>query len=143
MRTRTLLLLAVGCGLVILAAGVVQLLRIAGQDDPPTAAPVGAPVAVADMTVTVLDTTEGDGMVPWTSRSVASTIPTAPTSSGSSSPATSLRARPRRLAAAATTVDVQRCTLTFDLGGTEGSSRVLLYRRGDERVRWELAERGD
>jgi len=38
MRTRTgkapVLLLAVGCGLVILAAGVVQLLRIAAQDDP-------------------------------------------------------------------------------------------------------------
>ena len=27
---------------------------------------------------------------------------------------------------------------TFDLGGTEGTSRVLVYRRGDERARWEL-----
>ena len=32
----------------------------------------------------------------------------------------------------------ERCVLEFDLEGTEGSSRVLLYRRGDERVRWEL-----
>ena len=31
-----------------------------------------------------------------------------------------------------------RCTLTFDLGAAEGSSRVLLYRRGDEQARWEL-----
>ena len=30
------------------------------------------------------------------------------------------------------------CTLTFDLGSADGSSRVLLYRRGDEQVRWEL-----
>ena len=33
MRTRTLLLLAVGCGLLILLAGSIQLLRIAMQDD--------------------------------------------------------------------------------------------------------------
>ena len=34
--------------------------------------------------------------------------------------------------------DALACTLTFDLGSADGSSRVLLYRRGDEQVRWEL-----
>ena len=60
MRTRTLLLLAIGCGTAILAAGVVQLLRVAGQDDPPTASAVGEPVRVGDMTITVVEHTEDD-----------------------------------------------------------------------------------
>ena len=37
-----------------------------------------------------------------------------------------------------TTVARRACSLTFDLAGTEGSSRVLLYRSGDEPARWEL-----
>ena len=41
-------------------------------------------------------------------------------------------------ACGATTIAGTRCTLTFDLGAAEGSSRVLLYRRGDEQARWEL-----
>ena len=32
------------------------------------------------------------------------------------------------------------CTLAFRLGDDAGSSRVLLYQRGDERVRWDLSE---
>ena len=39
---------------------------------------------------------------------------------------------------AGTTVATQRCALTFDVSDVDGSSRVLLYRRGDEQVRWEL-----
>jgi hypothetical protein len=135
-RTRTLLLLAIGCGLVILAAGVVQLLRIAGQDEPPIAAPIGREVQVADMTVEVLDTTAGDDTV-----AVAIAIGGVDDPDGSADfrlvvPGESLPASGG--SCGATTVDVRRCVLEFDLGGTEGSSRVLLYRRGDERVRWEL-----
>jgi hypothetical protein len=135
-RTRTLLLLAIACGLVILAAGVVQLLRIAGQDAPATAAAVGREVQVADMTVEVLDTTEVDGMV-----AVDIAIGGVDDPDGSADfrlvvPGDSLAASGG--SCGATTVDVQRCVLEFDLEGTEGSSRVLLYRRGDERVRWEL-----
>src|SRR3954471_15288868 len=36
MRTRTLLLLAIGCGLVILLAGGIQLLRVSGQEQTST-----------------------------------------------------------------------------------------------------------
>ena len=60
-RTRTLLLLAVACGLVILAAGVVQLLRIAGQDEPTPAARIGEQVQIGDLAVTVEDFVEDDG----------------------------------------------------------------------------------
>jgi hypothetical protein len=38
----------------------------------------------------------------------------------------------------ATTVQVQPCVLAFRLPSDAGSSRVLLYQRGDERVRWDL-----
>ena len=40
---------------------------------------------------------------------------------------------------AATTVAPQECELTFDVGGAAGGARVLLYRRGDDVARWELA----
>ena len=63
MRTRTLLLLAVVCGLAILIAGVVQLLRVAGQDDPPRAVAIGEPVRVGDMRVTVEGVSERSGSV--------------------------------------------------------------------------------
>jgi hypothetical protein len=140
-RTRTLLLLAIGCGLVILVAGVVQLLRIAGQDDPPAAAALGQPVRVGDMTVTVADVRE-DG----TSATVTIEIGGVDDPDGSDEfrlvvPGESLAPDPDsgEQACGATTVASQRCTLTFELGDAGGSSRVLLYRRGDERARWELA----
>ena len=41
---------------------------------------------------------------------------------------------------AGTTVETQRCTLSFDLDGVEGTARVLLYRRGDERARWDQVD---
>ena len=59
-RTRTLLLLAVACGLVILVAGVVQLLRIAGQDDAEFS-PLGAEVSVGDLRVVVESYDESGG----------------------------------------------------------------------------------
>ena len=61
MKTRTLLLLAIGCGFVILAAGV--FLLFAGQDDPPPPAVVGQPVEIGDMTITVDGLTE-EGAAP-------------------------------------------------------------------------------
>ncbi|MET0326195.1 MAG: hypothetical protein ABW219_13290 [Ilumatobacteraceae bacterium] len=139
MKTRTLLLLAIGCGFVILAAGVVQLLRIAGQDDPPTAAVVGQAVVVGDMTITVDGFTE-DGA----SAVVPIEIGGVDDDDGADAfrlvvPGAALRADPGGAGACgATTVEVAPCELTFDLGSAEGSTRVLLYRRGDQQVRWDL-----
>ncbi len=138
-RTRTLLLLAVACGLVILAAGVVQLLRIAGQDEPAPAARVGEQVQIGDLVVTVEDFAEDDTRAvvelelggvddPDGTEEFRLVVPGA-----SLAPITSSAD-----ACAGTTVAQRACSLTFDLGDTEGSSRVLLYRRGDEQARWEL-----
>jgi len=138
-RTRTLLLLAIGCGFVILAAGVVQLLRIAGQDDPPRAAAVGQSVEVGDMTIIVGSLTE-DG----TTAEVSVEIGGVDDEDGGADfnlvvPGAALSAEPAAAGACgATTVELAPCTLTFDLGSAEGTSRVLLYRRGDEQARWEL-----
>jgi hypothetical protein len=139
-RTRTLLLLAVACGLAILVAGVVQLLRVANQDDPPAAATVGRAVQVADMTVTVERVTERAGLVlvdvelggvedaegAAAFRLVVPGDVVVPDATAGNH-------------CGATTVQVQPCTLAFRLGDDAGSSRVLLYQRGDERVRWDLA----
>lgn len=139
MRTRTLLLLAIGCGFVILAAGVVQLLRIAGQDEAPTAALVGEPTRVADMTITVETFDE-----------VAEVADVVVAIGGVDDPDGSDAFRlvvPGRAlvpaggtadACGATAVEPVVCHLSFDVGEVDGSARVLLYRRGDEQARWEL-----
>ena len=51
MRTKTLLLLAVGCGLVILLAGGIQLLRVGGQEQSATLLGTGQPGKAGDVTV--------------------------------------------------------------------------------------------
>jgi hypothetical protein len=138
-RTRTLLLLAVVCGLAILVAGVVQLLRVAAQDEPPRPALVGERVRVGDMDVVVTAAEERnarmlvdielggvddpDGAAGFsliTSSGALTADPTAGNHCG------------------ATTVAPQPCTLAFRLGGDAGTSRVLVYRRGEEQVRWDL-----
>ena len=136
MRTGTLLLLAISCGFVILVAGVVQLLRIAGEDDPPPASAIGEPVRVADITVTVVGATEADETL-----TVELVIGGVDDPDGSAEfrlvvPGASLSAAGDTCGA--TTTEPEPCTLSFDLTGTEGAARVLIYRRGDERARWEL-----
>jgi hypothetical protein len=135
-RTRTLLLLAVACGLVILIAGVIQLLRIAEQDELPPAADIGEAVEVGDLTVIVDGFTEraGRGVVALELGGVDD--PEGTDDFRLVVPGASLRAVED--GCAGTTVERRVCSLTFDLSATEGSGRVLLYRRGDERARWEL-----
>jgi hypothetical protein len=38
------------------------------------------------------------------------------------------------------TVGQQQCRLDFDVSGTDAPNRVLLLRRGDEQIRWDLTE---
>jgi hypothetical protein len=139
-RTRTLLLLAVACGLAILAAGAVLLLRVTTQDEVAAVVPIGQSVRVGDMSVTVEAVTERQGSVlvdvqiggvddadgaATFDLNVSGTLYAPDGSAGNH--------------CGATTVQVQPCTLAFRLGADAGSSRVLLYQRGDERVRWDLA----
>ncbi len=138
MRTRTLLLLAIACGLAILTAGVVQLLRIAGQDEPAPAVQIGEPVRIGDLTVTVDGYSERDGR-----GAVELSLGGVEDPEGTEDfrlvvPGASLS--PTDDGCGGTTVAERTCSVTFDLSRTEGSSRVLIYRRGDEQARWVLAE---
>jgi hypothetical protein len=141
-RTRTLLLLAIVCGLAILVAGVVQLLRVAGQEDPPVAATVGEPVRVGDLTVTVVDYSEAGATAEVTIETSGVDDPDGTQGFVLVTPGEAFEASggDDPPACAGTTVAAQRCILTYGLGdGATGTSRVLIYRRGDEQARWELA----
>src|SRR3954470_17393994 len=59
MRTKTLLLLAVGCGLVILLAGGIQLLRVGGQEQSAKVLSTGQAGKAGDVTVELVSTTVG------------------------------------------------------------------------------------
>jgi hypothetical protein len=140
MRTRTLLLLAVTCGLMILVAGTVQLLRLAGQHNT-TILEVGSTGHAGDAVVTVTGFDEHDG-----------TAVVSVTLSGVDDPAgldgfalagVSKVAVPApdgsATACTGFTVAAVECTLTFSTDGFEGGSRQLLFRRAEEQVRWKLA----
>lgn len=143
MRTRTLLLLAVACGLVILVAGVVQLLRIADQRDAEEDVPVyevGDDVEVGDLTV-VVDSYEEQARTATVGvtlggvddhdganefRLVVLGESVEPTGAGDD-------------VCGATTVESQTCSLTFVVDDAPGAARILLYRRGEDVARWRLA----
>ncbi|WP_117000708.1 hypothetical protein [Desertimonas flava] len=140
MRTRTLLLLAVGCGLAILVAGTVFLLQLANDDQQADFHAVGESVEVGDLHVVVDDYDETDDTA-----TVSVTLGGVDDADGidefrlvladaSLSPVSGADG-----ACTDTTVADQSCTLTFDLADdAPGGSRILLYRRGDDVARWEL-----
>jgi hypothetical protein len=137
MKTRTLLLLSVACGLAIMLAGAALLLQLASQDDTEQPLAIGDAAEVGDMTVTVLDTLAGpDGELSVSIRIGGADDPT---------PETDFRliAAGRPLQVADTTCppigsDAVECDLVFDVSAVDGTSRVLFYDRGDEQARWQL-----
>lgn len=141
MKTRTLLLLSVGTALMILIAGGVLLFQLAGQESSADVTPLEVETAVGDAAVTVIGTDEvGDVL------RVDVEIGGVDDVDGIDSFA--LVTGDQRLAplsseaagrCAAVTVQAQRCTIDFDVGASDGSSRVLVLRRGDEQATWRLA----
>jgi hypothetical protein len=143
MRTRTLLLLAVACGLVILVAGGVQLWRFAGESEGTEAdLPIGASASAGDLDVTVLAAEEADGLMRVSVRLsgvddlaglddfrliVAEDLiePLTADQAGDGS-------------CAAFTVAEQTCDLVFGTSQVDNDIRVLLVRRGEDRHRWAL-----
>jgi hypothetical protein len=140
-RTRTLLLLAVACGLVILVAGVVQLLRIAGQDESTDFSPLGAEVRVGDLEVVVDDYEETSGTADVSVRLGGVSDPDGAADFRLVVPGEALvPTRGGDEACGPVTVAPTACKLTFDVGAAAGGVRVLLVERGDDRARWELAD---
>ena len=146
MKTRTLLLLALGCGLAILLAGGALLVMLAGQDDPEPPVELGEESSIGDMRVTVLGATEGadDGRDLLTVELVLGGVDDPDGASGFElhrvGPAD--RGRLIHSTCGGTTVEPRPCTLVFDVSTADGESRVLRYRRGDDQARWDVGGPG-
>ena len=141
MKTRTLLLLALACGVAIMAAGAVLLVQLNRQADAAPPVPLGVATEVGDMRVVVDSAVERDGVL-----DVAVTIGGVDDADGASGFGLIAAGHPVAPEApavaglcAATTAAVQHCTIRFDVAGVDGDSRVLFYERGDERARWVLS----
>jgi hypothetical protein len=136
MKTRTLLLLAIGCGILILVAGTVQLLRLSGDDEPSATLSVGESGTAGDVAVR-LESVSSSG----------DTITTTVTIGGVDDPRgldgfrlvfpqTPLAPQPG--GCAGITVAEQRCALSFDAGGRAADGGVLIFQRGEDTLRWRL-----
>lgn len=138
MRTRTLLLLAVTCGLAILIAGTVQILRLAGQDTQPILA-VGAAGAAGDAKVTVLSFDEVDGVA--TVKVTLAGVDDAGGLAGFTLVGPGATAEPNQRGASACagfTVAPVTCTLTFGTATIDAGDRLLVFHRAAQSVRWKL-----
>jgi hypothetical protein len=138
MRTRTLLLLAIGCGLAILVAGGIQLLRVGGQQQTTTLLAAGVPGKAGDVTVTLVSSSaaastldavvriggieDPEGLKGFTLVGPGKVVPVA------SSTCTGIRVAP------------SDCSLTFATTGMPGTSRQLIFHRADQQLRWVLAQ---
>jgi len=137
MKTRTLMLLALGCGVAIMLAGAVFLFQLATQDELAEPIAVGLATQVGDMSVTVLESQEpGDGELAAVVE-IGGTADSAPAddfrmiASGRPAPLVGTTCSP-------TGAEPQTCVVTFDVSAADGSSRVLFYERGDDQARWVL-----
>lgn len=137
MKTRTLLLLSVGVGLMILLAGGVLLLQLANESAAVEPAEVGEAVEVGDVDVVVLGAQEG--------ATFAVDVELGGVDDDLSG--FSLATGDRRLSPLTSdadgrcteiTVAEQRCRIEFDVSAADGSNRVLVLRRGDEQRNWVL-----
>ena len=141
MKTRTLLLLSVGTALMILVAGGVLLFQLSSQDATTEATPLGTAVQVGDAEITVFDSSvEGSllrvdveigGVVDERGIEAFSLV----TGDQRLTPVTV--AADGRCTEIAT--EIQTCTIDFDVSASEGSSRVLVVRRGEDQATWRLA----
>lgn len=142
MKTRTLLLLSVAVGLVILLAGGVFLFQLSNESATVELAALGTAVEVGDVDVTVAGASEsagllvvavevggvddGDGIDSF--RLITGGDPLAPLTDGGDRRCDGI------------TVDTATCDIAFDVGAVEGSNRVLVLVRGDQQRRWDLAD---
>ena len=143
MKTRTLLLLAVGCGLVILVAGSIKLFLVA-DDTAPRHLSIGSSGTVGDMVVTVVGVQRGaeqllvdvaltgaaddDGATSFVYGTGSKQYQPGPPPAG------------KGTACGPTMADTTtRCVLAFDTSESQG---VLRYDRAGETLRWDITSGG-
>jgi hypothetical protein len=138
MRTRTLLLLAVTCGLAILVAGTVQLLRLAGQETA-TLLAVGDAGRAGDATVLVEQFEEVDGVATVTVTLSGVDDPNGLEGFTLVGPEATMSPNQRGDdACTGFTVAPVTCTLTFGTAEVQGGDRLLVFQRAAEIARWKL-----
>lgn len=140
MKTRTLLLLSVGTALMILVAGGVLLFQLSGQNTATKSTPLGSAVQVGDAQIVVSGSSR-DGDVLRVDVEVGGVadeqgIETFALVTGDQRLEPLSAESPGRCTAI--TVGPQRCSIDFDVSASEGTSRVLVVRRGEEQARWKL-----
>jgi hypothetical protein len=138
MRTRTLLLLAIGCGLVILLAGGIQLLRVGGQRQTAKLLGVGELGKAGDASVELLSSTIRPS-------ELVAVVRVGGVDDPRGLDGFTLVGPGKVLAVTSSTcdgiaVDPDDCELTFTTSDMEGTSRQLIFRRADEQLRWVLAQ---
>lgn len=141
MKTRTLLLLSVGTALMILLAGGVLLFQLSGQESSTPATPLGIEAQVGDARIIVFGSERvGDVLV--------IDVELGGVVDERGVEAFALVTGDQRLDPIAAPADgrcsgialeAQRCTIEFDVSASEGSSRVLVVRRGEDQATWRLA----
>ena len=138
MRTRTLLLLAVGCGLVILLAGGIQLLRIANQDEPAAALVIGDTGRAGDAIVVLRGFSEPDDLILVEVTLWGVDDPDGLAGFGLVAPGVRAEVLLVESSCGGFTVAESTCTLAFSTEGMKGDSRQLVFSRAEETVRWVL-----
>jgi hypothetical protein len=134
MRTRTLMLLSLVCGLMILFAGVALLIQLVNRADVEPPREIGEAVTVGDMVVVVEGSSENGGrhVVHLEIGGVAD-----PEGADGFRMIASARPAPLVESCGATEVETTPCELVFEVG-EPGGSRQLIYDRGDQTARWIL-----
>ena len=144
MKTRTLLLLAVGTALAILLAGGVLLFQLSSEQNAVPTIALGDPVQLGDVSITVFGAT-GDTSADAGPYGVDVELAGVDDPDGLDS--IRLVTGDRSLAPLAAPAEDRcteiteaavRCRLDFDTSGSETTSRVLVMRRGDDQANWRL-----
>ena len=137
MRTRTLLLLAIACGLVILLAGGIQLLRVNGQQQTAKLLATGETGKAGDVTVELVSSSIADG-------NLVAVVRIGGVDDRNGLDGFTLVGPGKVLPVTTSdcdgiTVDQADCALTFATTGMQGTSRQLIFHRADQQLRWVLA----
>ena len=147
MKTRTLLILAVTCGLAILIAGGLQLLRLANQDEPDPPRSLGDTAQLGDAVVQVQSVVVTDDAILVTVTLSGVDDPDGVNGFTLIAPDEAISADPPSEATLASdlplcagfSLEPVECVLQFPATDLKGTDRMLLFQRAAEQVRWRLA----
>lgn len=136
MRTRTLLLLAIGCGLAILLAGGIQLLRVGGQQQSTKLLSAGEPGKAGDVTVELVSSSVRESELVAVVRIGGTDDPNGLNDFALVGPGTKVSVTSSTCEGI--TEPTADCSLTFTTSGMVGTARQLIFDRADTQLGWVL-----